>query len=146
MSDGRASRSPRRAGVLALGAGLLVLATIGAAGAQAPSADAPVVVRLWVAPRLRAGEAAELRVEYRAPQANVVAVVQTLDDLDGPLESRASREREIGVIARAFGYEAGELRMPVAFVTPGRKRITVTLVTDEQERSDPAIVEVEVTP
>jgi hypothetical protein len=130
----------------ALGACLLVLAAAGAAGAQAPSDGAPVIVRLRLPPRLRAGEAGEVRVEYRAPQANVVAVVQALDDLDGPLDTRASRQREIGVVARAFGYEAGELRLPLAFATPGRKRVTVTLVTDERERSDPAIEELEVVP
>jgi hypothetical protein len=49
------------------------------------------------------------------------------------------------VIARAFGRETGELTVPLAFDRPGRKRVVVTLVTDERDESEPAEVEVEAT-
>ena len=50
------------------------------------------------------------------------------------------------MVARAFGREEGELLLPLTFVTAGWKRVTLTLVTDERERSDPAVVELEVLP
>jgi hypothetical protein len=79
----------------------------------------------------------------------VVAIVEIVDHLDGPDGPglvRASRQRELSVVGRAFGYEAGELRVPVAFASPGRKRITLTLVTEERDESDPAVVELDVVP
>jgi hypothetical protein len=106
----------------------------------------PVIVQVSVPPRVRAGEASTIRLAYRAPAANVVAVLQALEDLDGPIGGRATREREVGVVARAFGREQGELLVALTFVTAGWKRVTLTLVTDERERSDPAVVELEVLP
>jgi hypothetical protein len=123
---------------------------LGLAGAAAGSErDLPVIVDVAVPPRLHAGVPGELRVAYRAPLANVVSIVEIVDHLDGPDGAglvRASRQRELSVVGRAFGYEAGELRVPVAFASPGRKRITLTLVTEERDESDPAVVELDVVP
>jgi hypothetical protein len=133
----------RRRGVLAtVGLALFLLGT--AAGAD--DRDLPVIVDVAAPARLRVGVAADVRLAYRAPRANVVAVVEAVDDLDGPPLGRATREREVGVVARAFGYESGQLTVAVAFATPGRKRVTLRLITDEREESDPAMVEVEVFP
>lgn len=114
--------------------------------AFAGSGDLPLIVDVAAPPRLRVGEVGEVRLAYRAPRANVVAVVQVLEDVDGPALARSSRVRELGVVARAYGYETGELVVPVAFGMPGLKRLTLTLVTDERERSDPAVVELDVLP
>jgi hypothetical protein len=81
---------------------------------------------------------------YRARRANVVAVIQVVEDLDGA--RRSTRQREIGVIAAAFGHEAGDLLVPVDFVTFGRKRVVLTLVTDEREESEPESIEILVVP
>ncbi len=125
---------------------VLILVTAAAAGQGRGEEALPVIVTVVVSPRLRVGEPGEVRIAYRAPQANIVAVLQALDDLDGPSARLASREREVGVVARAFGYETGELVLPLAFATLGWKRVTLTLVTDERELSDPAVVELEVLP
>jgi hypothetical protein len=119
--------------------------------AAAPAAPAagdlrPVIEAVVTAPRQAVGQAGEVRIRYRAPGANVVAVVVAVEDLDGPPLQRASRQREVGVVTRAFGREAGELAVPLAFTTPGGKRVRVVLLTDEREASDPAEVEVEATP
>ena len=50
------------------------------------------------------------------------------------------------MVAAAFGREEGDLVLPLAFETPGRKRLVFTLVTDEREQSDPASIEVDVAP
>ncbi len=134
----------RRPGWLATA--LLGLAFVGPAGPAAALDPLPVIVQVSVPPRVRAGEASAIRLAYRAPAANVVAVLQALEDLDGPLGDRATREQEVGVVARAFGREQGELLLPLTFATAGWKRVTLTLVTDERERSDPAVVELEVLP
>jgi hypothetical protein len=124
-----------------------VLALIlAAAGPAEPADPLPRIVQMTAPPRLRVGEASEVRLVFRAAGANVVAVLEAFEDLDGPLAARATGEREIGVVARAFGREDGELTVPVSFGTPGRKRVTLTLVTDERELSDPAVVELEVVP
>jgi hypothetical protein len=130
-------------------AGALVLLLGLAAAAAGGERDLPVIVDVAVPPRLQAGVPGELRLAYRAPRANVVAVVEVVDHIDGPdgpALVRASRQRELSVVARAFGYESGELRVPLAFASAGRKRITVTLVTDERTESDPAVVELDVVP
>jgi hypothetical protein len=90
------------------------------------------------------GRRSEVRVAYRAPRANVMAVIQAVEDLDGA--RRASRQQEVGVVAAAFGREAGELSVPLDFETPGRKRVVLTLVTDEREESEPESIEIEVAP
>jgi hypothetical protein len=129
----------RRLSALALLATLLLLG--GAVGAD--EADRPEILHVTVLGPLAVGRPAELRVAYRARRANVAALVQVIEDLDGP--HRATRQREFSVVARAFGLEAGELVVPIAFGTPGRKRVVVTLVTDERAESDPESVEVDVT-
>jgi hypothetical protein len=50
------------------------------------------------------------------------------------------------MVTAAFGREAGDLLVPIDFVTPGRKRVVVTLVTDEREESEPASIELQVVP
>lgn len=127
---------------LALGS---VAATLGVVAAE-EEPKLPVIVGLTAPPRLRVGTSGEIRLTYRAPQANVVAVVQTVEDLDGADVRRSTRQREVGVIARAFGREAGDLPVPLSFGSPGWKRVTLTLVTDEREESDPATVEIEAIP
>jgi hypothetical protein len=128
------------AGAVLLG---LIVEAVAPAGAVDP---APVIVHVSVPPRVRAGEASEIRLAYRAPEGNVVAVLEAFEDLDGPPDARATREREVGVVARAFGRERGELILPFAFATPGWKRVTLTLVTDARALSDPAVVELEIQP
>jgi predicted outer membrane protein len=125
------------------GAWLAALLLIGAT-AGADEADRPEILHVAIAARLGADRPGEARVTYRAPRANVVAVIEVVEDLDGA--RRTTRQRELGVIAAAFGREAGELVVPLAFATPGRKRVVLTLVTDEREESEPAIAEIEVVP
>ncbi len=124
----------------------LVLAVVGGAVADQGGSDPPEIVGVRAPRRLPVGVPGEIRVFYRARAANVVAVVQAIEDLDGPVASRSTRQREFGVVARAFGREAGELAVPVAFATPGWKRVVLTLVTDERDESEPAVIEVEATP
>jgi hypothetical protein len=107
-------------------------------------ADRPEILNVAVVGRLAVGGAAQARVTYRARQANVSAVVQVVEDLDGA--RRATSQREIDVIAAAFGREQGELVLPLVFATPGRKRLSYTLLTDERNESDPVSVDVDVAP
>ena len=104
----------------------------------------PTIVAVTTPPRPVTGAALDFGIVYRAPQANVVAVDQTVEDLAGPLVQRTTRQRRVSVVAQAFGREAGELRMTVAFGAPGRRRLTFTLVTDEGDESEPQTVEVDV--
>jgi hypothetical protein len=100
-----------------------------------------------VAPaRLAVGAPGEIRLAYRARHANVVAVVRAIEDVGGAPLAWSTSEREFSVVARAFGFEAGEVTIPVSFTTPGTKRVTLTLVTDGRERSEPAMVEIEAVP
>ena len=114
------------------------------AWAETADADRPEILDVAVHGRLAVGREGEARLTYRARRANVVAVVQAVEDLDGV--RRGSRQREIGVITAAFGREEGELIVPLAFETPGRKRVVLTLVTDEREESEPVSIEIEVLP
>ena len=132
-------------------AGLLALLVGGLTGHPPPRGEAaelpaPAIVSVAVQARPRAGAPGEARIAYRAPGANVVAVVQTIEDLDGPVLRRTARQRQINVLVHAFGREAGEVAIPLAFATPGRKRVTHVLVADERVESDPAVVEVDVEP
>lgn len=123
---------------------MLVLAWLaGVSGAGAGEEGLPVIVSVAAPARLRVGVAGEVRLAYRAPRANIVAVVLTVEDLDGGVAGRSTRQRELGVVARAFGLEAGELAVPLSFTTPGWKRVSLTLVTDERELGDPVEVDVE---
>jgi hypothetical protein len=127
------------------GLGALALVGIGVApGVPAAEDPPPVIVTVSIPPRLVAGVPLDFVVVYRAPRANLVAVDQTVEDLDGPLFRRTTRQRRIGVIAQAFGYQAGELRIPVAFAGAGRRRLTVVLVTDDGVESDPRSIEVDI--
>jgi hypothetical protein len=137
-TGGRTSRWLRSA--------LLVAALLAAVGARGADRDLPWIARIDPPARLRAGQGGELRVTYRAPRANVVAVLEAAEDLDGPATGRTMREREVSVVARAYGYRRGELVWPLAFATPGWKRVTLTLVTEERGLSDPVAVELEVAP
>lgn len=144
-SGGAAGRWPAvrlRPRFLPLGLVLVTFLTPAARG----QGDLPVIVHVAAPLRVQVGVQGEIRLTYRARRANVVAVVRAIEDLDGPLAPRSTSEREFGVVARAFGHEAGELTVPVSFVTPGWKRVTLTLVTDERELSEGAVVEVEAVP
>jgi hypothetical protein len=132
----------RRALALALTVGWLVPALASAGWARADAADRPEILDVAIPGRQAVGRQGEARLTYRARRANVVAVVQVVEDLDGA--RRSSRQRELGVLAAAYGREAGELTVPLAFDTPGRKRVVLTLVTDEREESEPASLEIEV--
>jgi hypothetical protein len=122
-----------------------LLAWAASAGGADP-ASLPWIERIDPPVRLWAGQTGELRLRYRAPRENVVAVLEVAEDLDGPLTARSTREREVSVVARAYGYPRGELAWPLSFATPGWKRLTLTLVTEERELSDPVTVELEVAP
>jgi hypothetical protein len=116
------------------------------AGIRAGAAedDRPEILNVAIRGRLVVGQAGEARVTFRARRANVAAVVQAVEDLDGA--RRATRQRELSVVAAAFGHEAGELAVPLVFATPGRKRVMFVLVTDAREESESASIEIEVAP
>ncbi len=122
---------------------LAVLLLVGGA-VGADEADRPEILNVAIPGRAVAGRAVAARITYRARRANVVAVIQVVEDLDGA--RRITSQREIGVVAAAFGREEGDLVLALGFATPGRKRVVFTLVTDEREESDPARVEVDVAP
>ena len=125
-------------------AACLVATLLVGPAAPADEADRPEILSLVAPDRLAVGRIGEVRVVYRARRANVVAVIQVVEDLDGA--RRSSRQRELGVVTAAFGREAGDLLVPIDFATPGRKRVVVTLVTDEREESEPATIELQVAP
>jgi hypothetical protein len=106
--------------------------------------DQPEILNVAVVGRLAVGRAGQARITYRARQANVAAVVQVAEDLDGA--RRVTSQREVGVVAAAFGREEGDLVLSIAFATPGRKRLVFTLLTDARKESAPASVEVDVLP
>ena len=66
-------------------------------------------------------------------------MIQVLEDLDGA--RRVTSQREVSVVAAAFGCEEGDLVLTLVFATPGRKRVVFSLLTDEREQSDPARIE-----
>jgi hypothetical protein len=131
-----------------------VLAAILLGGTIAPRAVAdtedpdrlPWISEVVAPQRLRVGQAGEVRLTFRAPDANVVAVLLELEDLDGPVIRRASRARAVGVVTQAFGRVSGALAVDVSFTTPGAKRITLRLVTDGQAAGDPKSTDLEVQP
>jgi hypothetical protein len=130
----------RSAAALAVG----LAAVLPAAPSSAAEPDRPEIVSVSIPGRVTAGHPAAARLVFRAPKANVVAVILALEDLDGPL--RVTSQREISVVAAAFGREEGELVVPLVFATPGRKRAVFTLRTDEREDSDRERVELDVAP
>jgi hypothetical protein len=131
------TRPPGRA--LALIA--LLAAAIPAPGAEG---DRPAILRLALPARLPVGVVGNLRVVFRAPRGDVVALVVETEDLDGV--RRATRQREVNVLARVYGRESGDLVAPLWFATPGRKRVSVSLVTESREASEPAEAEMDATP
>jgi len=134
-----ACRARRTLGLLAL------LALLSVAGRVAgEEAQPPLIVTVIPPPRLVVGTSLDFVVVFRAPGANVVAIVETVEDLDGPLLRRTTRQRRIGVIGRAFGREAGQLPVSVSFGGAGPKRLTFVLVTDDGDESDPWSLEADV--
>ncbi len=71
-------------------------------------------------------------------------MIQILEDLDGP--RRVTSQRQVSVVAAAFGFEEGDLSLPIEFATPGRKRLVLNLLTDEREESDRERLYIEVEP
>jgi hypothetical protein len=120
------------------------LVAVLAAASSAAETDRPEIASVSIPGRVTAGHPAAARLVFRAPKANVVAVILALEDLDGPL--RETSQREISVVAAAFGREEGELVVPLVFATPGRKRAVFTLRTDEREDSDRERIELDVAP
>jgi hypothetical protein len=107
-------------------------------------ADLPEILSVVVVGNVSLNHAGQARIAYHARQANISAVVLEVEDLDGA--RGASSQREIDVIPAAFGREQGELVLPLAFATPGRKRVRFTLLTDERHAGDPVSVVVDVAP
>lgn len=145
------SRLGRRLRLLpAATAGLLVLVSALVAAARVTAteddADLPTIVAVDAPARLQVGRTGHVRLAYRAPQANVVAVVQAIEELGGPVAPRTTRQREFRVVAQAFGFEAGELSVPLAFERAGQKRVTLTLVTDDGGASETVAIVVVVEP
>jgi hypothetical protein len=141
----RGRRRPAWAGLAAVL--LLVGATARADEADRPEiddADRPEILNVAAVGRMAVGRAGQARITYHARQANVSAVVQEMEDMDGA--RRVTSQREIDVVAAAFGREQGELVLPLTFAAPGRKRVTFTLLTDERNESDPVSIEVDVAP
>lgn len=125
---------------------MIALAVLLAVGppAGAVEADRPEILNVAVPGRLVAGQAGTARITFRARRANVVTVIQVLEDLDGA--RRVTSQREVSVVAAAFGREEGDVVLTLVFASPGRKRLVFTLRTDESEQSDPARIEVDVAP
>src|SRR5262249_25406983 len=111
---------------------------------ERPQADRPEIVNIAVPGHLVAGRTGTVRLTYRARRANVAAVVHAREDLDGG--RRQTSQREISVVAAAFGREEGDLVLTLGFATSGRKRVTFTLLTDERVESYPESVDVDVAP
>jgi hypothetical protein len=121
------------------------LASLLAPGASsAAESDVPEILNVTIPGRVTANHPDSARLMFRAPRGNVVAVILVLEDLDGP--RRVTSQREVSVVAAAFGREEGELVVPLVFPTPGRKRLVFSLRTDEREDSDRESVEVDVAP
>jgi hypothetical protein len=125
---------------------VLLAAAGGAAAQDGPDPHVPAIVEVLAPARLAVGAQGGIRLSYRARHANVVAVVRAIEDVGGAPLAWSTSEREFSVVSRAFGFEAGELTIPVSFTTPGRKRVTLMLVTDGRERSEPVTVEIEAIP
>src|SRR5262245_40496004 len=80
-------------------------ALIAAAGAA--EADRPEILHVAVPMGIVAGHSAQARLTYHAPRSNIVAVIQIVEDLEGA--RHVATQREIEVIAAAFGREKGDL-------------------------------------
>jgi hypothetical protein len=131
-----------RVRAVAAAAWLAALVMVGAAGAD--EATRPEILSVAFLGRLTVGQPATVQVRFRAPGANVVAVIQILEDLDG--SRRTTSQRQVSVVATAFGFEEGDLLLPIEFATPGRKRLVLSLLTDEREESDRERLYIDVDP
>jgi hypothetical protein len=127
---------------ISVAACLAALLLAGASDAQ--DAERPEILNVAFPEHLTAGQPVTARISFRAPRGNVVAVIQILEDLDGP--RRVTSQRQVSVVASAFGFEEGDLILPIEFATPGRKRVVFSLVTDEREESDRERLYIEVAP
>ena len=98
---------------------MIALAVLLAVGppAGAVEADRPEILNVAVPGRLVAGQAGTARITFRARRANVVTVIQVLEDLDGA--RRVTSQREVSVVAAAFGREEGDVVLTLVFATPG---------------------------
>lgn len=140
---GGGRRGPAARRRWARGVGVAVLLLIGGA-VGADEADRAEILNVAILGRPAAGQPVTARITFRARQANVVAVIQVVEDLDGP--RRVTSQREVSVVAAAFGHEEGDLLLPLVFATPGRKRVTFSLVTDEREEGERERIEVDIAP
>ena len=131
-----------RVRVVAAAACLAALVVAGGAGAE--EATRPEILNVTFLGRLTVSQPATVQVTFRAPGANVVAVIQILEDLDG--SRRTTSQRQVSVVAAAFGFEEGDLLLPIEFATPGRKRLVLSLLTDEREESDRERLYIDVEP
>ncbi len=113
--------------------------------AWAQDPRAPVILTVEGPFRLSVGEEGTVSLTYRAPRANVVAIVWAI--VEAPERGRplATAQRELPVVARAYGKESGTLTLPVRFATTGLKRVTLVLVTDDGVQSEPRSIALEVT-
>jgi hypothetical protein len=130
--------------VRAVAAAACLAALVVVGGAAAEEATRPEILNVTFLGRLTASQPATVQVTFRAPGANVVAVIQILEDLDG--SRRTTSQRQVSVVAAAFGFEEGDLLLPIEFATPGRKRLVLSLLTDEREESDRERLYIDVDP
>jgi hypothetical protein len=130
--------------VRAVAAAACLAALVVVGGAAAEEATRPEILNVTFLGRLTVSQPATVQVTFRAPGANVVAVIQILEDLDG--SRRTTSQRQVSVVAAAFGFEEGDLLLPIEFATPGRKRLVLSLLTDEREESDRERLYIDVDP
>jgi len=108
-------------------------------------ARTPVILTLEGPARLRVAEEGTLALTYRAPRANVVAVLQEIVEAPDRGRPPATAQREFPVVSRAYGKATGTLTLQVRFATAGMKRLTFALITDDGVQSEPSSIELEVT-
>jgi hypothetical protein len=124
----------------------LALGCLGPRRAPAQDWVLPVIQHLAAPARLAPGATGELTVAFVAPRGDVVAMVVTVEGLEGPLWQRDTSQREVSLVTTAYGRESGRVTWPLRFPSAGRRRIQVALITEAREASDPAAVEIDVGP
>ena len=122
---------------------LVALWPASAAGVE--EGDPPEIVNVAVVGRPSAGRAVTARVTYRAQQGNVVAVIVRRSRIWTGRAASPPSGRSAWSPRRSAARRASS-SLPLGFATPGRRRVTFTLVTDEREESDPASIDVDVAP
>ncbi len=130
--------------VRAAAAAACLAALLVAGGTGAEEGTRPEIVNVTFLGRLTASQPATVQLTFRAPGANVVAVIQIVEDLDG--SRRTTSQRQVSVVAAAFGFEQGDLLLTIEFATPGRKRLVLSLLTDEREESERERLYIDVEP